>query len=220
MLCVVVYGHFDNQDDPQPMKPKKLDKPSRRGRRIIPEGQEAAEFDPSKPLDNQQHEAFAILISQGKNNTAAYSEVYGATGDAAQANASRLIGKDIVSARVQWLKAQTATANVLSAIERREFMTRVKRVNLAAFDMEKDGDLLQEIIRTTAPDGTVMLKVKLPGKRECIMADAELAGDLKAIERGLTVNVGVTVEVLTESERSSLIDQKRQATERRLAARN
>lgn len=203
-----------------PEKPKKLDKPARRGRRIIPERQEPAEFDPSKPLDNQQHEAFAILISQGKSNSEAYTEIYEVPPDQAKANGARLIAKDNVSARVAWFKAQTATANVLSAIERREFMQRVKRVNLAAFDMEKDGDLLQEIIRTTAPDGTVTLKVKLPGKRECIMADAELAGDLKAIERGLTVNVGVTVEVLTESERQTLTAQKRQATERRLAMRN
>jgi hypothetical protein len=57
--------------------------------------------------------------------------------------------------------------------ERREFLARAVRAKLHQIDLEKDGDLIQEIQDTESGR-----KIKLPGKRECIMADAELAGEL------------------------------------------
>jgi hypothetical protein len=62
--------------------------------------------------------------------------------------------------------------------ERREFLARVVRANMSSLDLATDGDLVQEVTEEDTPSG-YRRKVKLPGKRECIMADAELAGDLR-----------------------------------------
>lgn len=82
-----------------------------------------------------------------------------------------------IIARIAELQRATASETVLTMRERREFLARVVRLDMMALDASKDGDLVQEVITTTTENGT-STKLKLPGKRECIMDDAKLAGEL------------------------------------------
>jgi hypothetical protein len=62
----------------------------------------------------------------------------------------------------------------LTMRERREFLARVVRSQLHKLDLKKDGDLVEEIFT----DSSGNKRYRLPGKRQCIMDDAKLAGDL------------------------------------------
>lgn len=62
--------------------------------------------------------------------------------------------------------------------ERREFLARAVRIKLHELDLTKDGDLVQEIDYRGEDEGGGIKKMKLPGKRECVMDDAKLAGEL------------------------------------------
>lgn len=130
----------------------------------------------SEPLKDARHEQFAQLLATGMEKMAAYKQVYPkALGRSAKSAAPRLFSK--VVARVRELQDASATRNTLTMIERRERLARMVRCDLEDFDPARDGDLLQEkTITTTGPSTTV--KYKLPGKRECIMDDAKLAGEL------------------------------------------
>lgn len=133
-----------------------------------------SEVDWSKPLDDPQHEKFARLVAGGMDKDDAYRAINPkVTKQSSQSLGPRLFGK--VRNRIRWFQQQSAEDAVMDMKERRVFMRRVKRVDLARFDMEKDGDLIQEI--DYHEDGSVK-KIKTPGKRECVMADAELAGEL------------------------------------------
>lgn len=175
--------------------------------------------DPSDVLDNPRHEKFAQLIASGIDAKAAYARVYrGVRGESAEQGGSRL--SKTVKKRVRWLQSQSATATTLTMQERREFLARVTRARLDKLDLEKDGDLIQEIDYHDAESGGGLKKIKTPGKRECVMDDAKLAGEIT--NSGLAVNVNVGVAVggqITESERAVMIQKKRESVERRLAAR-
>lgn len=108
----------------------------------------------------------------------AYQRVYGCTIQTAHKNATKLRANTGILARIAHLTAKTASGSVLTKLERREYLARVVRANVTTLDPATDGDLLQEVTEETTERGTKR-KVKLPGKRECIMADAELAGDLR-----------------------------------------
>lgn len=106
----------------------------------------------------------------------AYRTVYpSANDDSARSAGPRLFAK--VWSRIEELQQASASDKTLTMRERREFLARCVRADLNALDLEKDGDLIQEKIITTTESGTT-IKVKLPGKRECVMSDAELAGEL------------------------------------------
>jgi phage terminase small subunit len=68
----------------------------------------------STPLNNQRHERFAQLIAQGKSATSAYIEAGYETGGAA-AHGARLVAKDNVADRIQYLKQQAAQKAVVTA---------------------------------------------------------------------------------------------------------
>lgn len=162
-------------------------------------------------LENTQHEKFAQLVAGGMDKTEAYQKIYNdATRDSAYSAGARLFG--IVRKRVRELQALSETHLVMDMQERRERLARITRADLASFDTAKDGDLIQEIDYNE--DGTIK-KIKLPGKRECILADAQLAGEMPE-KQGQNINVGVSVNVvtITEERRRELIEKKRAANER------
>lgn len=140
----------------------------------------------SKPLENLQHERFAQLVAAGEEQGKAYQRIYpGVSPASVHASASRLLRN--VKQRVQWLQGRSASATTLSMRERREFLARVVRSKLHALDLEKDGDLVQEIVYNSGEEGGGVKKLRLPGKRECIMADAELAGELAGTISSVTL---------------------------------
>lgn len=167
----------------------------------------------SGPLRNAKHEAFVQRIALLEDAGPAYAKVYRVKKpEVAASCGNRLLQNAEVAARLAELQTATATSTTLTAIERREFLARVVRADITKLDFEKDGDLLQEKTVTTTEDRETV-KYKLPGKRECVMADAELAGDLKLIERGqINVNVGVQVNIISEDQRAKIMELRRVAT--------
>jgi len=162
------------------------------------------------PLDNQRHEKFAQLVAKGKPDMQAYQTAYECSIEVANSNACRLRGNDGVRRRIKHLQQLVERKTVLSMVERREFLARVVRSNLATFDPSVDGDLIQEITEEDTPTGKKK-KLKLPGKRECIMADAQLAGDL--VEK-VQMDGQVLHVVLTEGRRAELMEKRRAALAR------
>lgn len=131
----------------------------------------------NEPLANPQHEKFAQLIASGVESQEAYSTVFtNASKASANSAGPRLFAK--VRPRVRWLQSQSATATTLNMQERREFLARAVRIKLHELDLTKDGDLVQEIDYRGEEEGGGIKKLKLPGKRECVMDDAKLAGEL------------------------------------------
>lgn len=78
-------------------------------------------FDPSLPLDNEQHERFCLELLAGKNQTRAYQLTYRCDYATAGANGCRLLKDARVKARLDWLKAEfpkqiLSADDVLSAL--------------------------------------------------------------------------------------------------------
>lgn len=168
-------------------------------------------------LSNPRAEAFAQNVAKGMLPIDAFRQVSAQgkkrAGDGKGANRMTKIAKD----RVAEIQRASDTATTLTMQERREFMARVARLDLEAFNPAKDGDLLQEKTITTSVTGTTT-KYKVPGKRECIMDDAKLAGEI--VEPGTIIHNNALIVVMPEDRRQSLLAKKREALERRLAARN
>ncbi len=167
------------------------------------------------------------MAATGFTYAEAYSQVYGCSRKTAHESSSRLSKNIKFTSRVDEIRAivgqkeQENAKDLISAfdgklltmLERRAFLARVVRIDMGSFDINKDGDLVQEMTTTEGPNGTTT-KLKLPGKRECILLDAELAGELA--KPGTTVNVGVAVQnVMTEDRAKQLQEKKRAALERR-----
>jgi hypothetical protein len=159
-------------------------------------------------LDNPQHEAFAQAVAKGTEYRVAYGQCFpSASRKTACRQASRVAAKPLVRARITELQAKSATSLTLTMAERREFLARVVRADFNNLDLSKDGDLIQEKIITETKKST-RTTVKLPGKRECIMDDARLAGEMPEEGSGVVVNVGVTVTVLPEDRRAKIMDER------------
>jgi hypothetical protein len=126
-------------------------------------------------LSEPRHERFASLVAQGYSATDAYMECYKGCNSRRSANvgASKLRNQPEVIERIKQLASLVTTRDCLTMRDRRLFLARVIRANPSKLDMEKDGDLCEQW-RVT-PEAII---IKLPGKRECIMDDAKLAGDL------------------------------------------
>lgn len=133
-------------------------------------------IDPAKPLENQQHEAFARMISRGKGNSEAYIAVYDVPSDQAKANGARLIAKDSVWARICHLQAKSASNRTLSLQEKREFLANVARTAIG--DVDARSPLCQSLEEETTRHGT-RRKVRMPDKLAAIKLDALLAGELR-----------------------------------------
>jgi hypothetical protein len=143
----------------------------------MPAAEISCDIDPSKPLDNPRHETFARLVGNNEVNAdwKAYQIAYGCSRESAESQAFQL-RKDLgISRRVAWFLSQAATASTMNMRERRERLARIVRANVTKLDLEADGDLVQEI--THDGETGAIVKIKLPGKRECIETDAKLAGE-------------------------------------------
>ena len=95
--------------------------------------------DPSKPLINTRHEVFAVARASGKTGAESYRGA-GYSLDKTGANAGKLTKNYQISARVDWLKAQTASAAVLTQIRKREILAVIAEDTKA-----KDSDRIAAI---------------------------------------------------------------------------
>lgn len=125
---------------------------------------------------NGPHQKFCEGIVSGLNHGDAYAAAYpSAKRNSAAANATRLLKKDEIQAEIARIRAaaeREAGSAVLTLAEKRKFMARLVRTNLSLLDMEKDGDLLQEISDTEHGK-----KVKLASKLDAVKLDNDLAGE-------------------------------------------
>ncbi len=176
-------------------------------------------------LEKQHLEAFAQEIARGINKTAAYRTATGKNGSGAAVIAYKWLKQDKVRLRVEEIQTalrqgRTAVENeiakevaekfrgqLMTMAERRAFLARCVRAQLHTLDLEKDGDLVQERTVTTTESGTTV-KIKLPGKREAIMDDARLAGEL--VEKS-DLNIGDQRKLSADqvAERLAVIQQRR-----------
>lgn len=125
-------------------------------------------------LKNQRHEAFALNVAKQFSDVEAYRKAFKCSKANAIKNAWTLRENKGITARISELQKKAESATVMTMRDRREWMSRVKNVNLYTFDPEKDGDLADEIVINS--DGSK--RIKLASKRACIMDDAKLAGEL------------------------------------------
>lgn len=93
-------------------------------------------MDPSKPLQDAQHERFACELAKGCSQDEAY-ELAGYARH--RSSASRLRTNANVSQRVEWLKQQAAKGDILEMIEKRQICAQIARGG------EKDSDRLKAI---------------------------------------------------------------------------
>ena len=128
--------------------------------------------DPSKPLDNSRHEAFALNVAKGMSASEAYRE---AGYDAKDANVTgpRLLANvgNGVKERVEYIKAQAATSTVLSIAEKREFLAKVLRTPIGEID--ERSPLCQSV--KIGKEGE--REYKMPDKLKAISEDNDLAGE-------------------------------------------
>ena len=116
-------------------------------------------MDPSKPLQDAQHERFACELAKGASQDEAY-ELAGYKRH--RSSASRLRTNANVSQRVEWLKQQAASDTVLSIKEKREFIARVFRAKPSEAGMENsDCQLVMTKMGPAAlfPDVTALIKI-------------------------------------------------------------
>jgi phage terminase small subunit len=128
--------------------------------------------DPSKPLDNSRHEAFALNVAQGMSATEAYRQAGYEAKDADVAG-PRLLGNvgNGIKERVEYIKAQAATSAVLSIAEKREFLAKVLRTPIGEID--ERSPLCQSF--EIGKEGE--RKYKMPDKLKAISEDNDLAGE-------------------------------------------
>jgi hypothetical protein len=100
------------------------------------------------PLQNTKHESFALGRASGKSSVQSYREA-GYAGDKSGANAGKLTRNDQISARVDWLKTQTAASAVMTQVRKRELLAAiaenpeardVDRINAIKADNELSGE--------------------------------------------------------------------------------
>lgn len=95
----------------------------------------AVDIDPSQPLRNARHEAFAILVSVGKDGAPpvsraeAYRTCYPVSrkwkDNALMPEASRMASSPNIFARIQWLKAKAVEKTFLTIERRKRILSRV-----------------------------------------------------------------------------------------------
>lgn len=148
----------------------------------------------SKPLLNCRHEDFAQgMVMGGKPQWQVYMEVYKCSRETAEDCAWRLMAepdKFGIVRRFTFLREQVASAKVLTAQERREFLASVVRTPVGS--VNEHSPLAQEVTYEENERGS-RTKVKMPGKLEALKLDAEMAGELSPMAQLLTVPIQLNI---------------------------
>lgn len=114
-----------------------------------------------------------MLIAEGKQGSTAYQIAYpDSTPDAAKVSASRLLTNPNVWSRIGHLKGKITQGNVLSAIDRREWLAKL--VTTPAEQIDGSSPLCNGL--KPMKDGR--MQVLIPDKLTALKLDALLSGDL------------------------------------------
>ncbi len=163
--------------------------------------------DGSQPLPDNQHERFAQKLAFGDCSiTEAYTRA-GYIGDGKKASRAAKNGEII--ARVEWLKKQTEKANVLSAIEKREFCALAVRTPIGEINERhvlcqslKRRRIVKPGVEIDTEDGGIrnageeweVEEIKAVDKLKSIEVDNVMAGHNKPSE--VTVTGEVTLSLV------------------------
>lgn len=140
------------------------------------------------PLENQRHERFARLVAtKGKSDVEAYQEAYECDYQAALSSAYRLRDNVGIVSRIVQLQAAGASKDVLSLLEKREFLAKVVRTPIGS--VTEHDPLCQEVKYGKGGEVTR----KMPSKLEAIKLDALLAKELG--DGSVVVNVAVALRL-------------------------
>jgi hypothetical protein len=135
---------------------------------------ENTEVDYSQPLRSSKRERFCLEVVKGSTAQKAYEKAYKCSPSNAEANSTLVRNAVEVNGRIKYMQNKISTEVMMTMRERREWLARVVRANVDNLDLEKDGDIVDEII----VDANGNKRFKLPSKRACIMDDAKLAGEI------------------------------------------
>lgn len=113
--------------------------------------------------------------------------------------ANRLENLSRIRARIEQLQKNSENKNTLSRREKREFLARVIRAEVANHQI-LDDDLVESIIHYYNKDAKIAKTVvKLPSKLECIKIDNQMAGHNEPEKVEHTLNGGVMLVPACES---------------------
>lgn len=152
-------------------------------------------------LKNPSHERFAQLVAAGINQTDAYQVVFNPDKrETAHSAASRLLRENKfpeVVERVRSLQRRSAEAEVMTLIEKRQFLRQVVMTPIAQVDANSILCHTNEIT-THVKDGLVTTneKTKTFDKLKAIEIDAKLAGELAPEDDGKNATIPANMEVI------------------------
>lgn len=110
-------------------------------------------------LDNEQHEAFCQHIAKGMSQAGAYEAAgYKSKGNAAEANASRLIRNDKVASRVRELQEASAEEAVVTAAM---LSDQLEEIRLAAVKANQMGAAAQAVMGRAKLHGLIIDKAEV-----------------------------------------------------------
>lgn len=129
---------------------------------VLPNPKRIGRIDPSRPLPNARHEAFAQGLAQGMTADGAYKAAGFAEN---RGNATRLKANESIMKRVDVIQAE---ANAVSVIKKERAMEYLASVVLTPIGEVHEGSILaQEVTRRTTDFGTET-RIKMPGKLEAL----------------------------------------------------
>jgi len=154
-------------------------------------------------LKNPRHESFARRVAEGDTSaTGAYREGYASTGHGAEVNASKLLRKTEVQARIAELQAAAAKKTIVSVAS---LLDELEAARAAATSAEQHSAATSAIIAKAKLVGLMRERVEVIGGFERCGTASEVAAML--------------IEQLGDQDPFALLDELREAIERHLGAR-
>jgi len=132
---------------------------------------------------------FCLGIAEGLSQKDAYLKAYPKSAKkSAEAAGSRLLSNVKVQQEVARLQKQVEEKSVLTRLEKRQFLARVVRADIASLD--RSSDLVDEWSETTTQSGGSE-KIKMVSKATAIQIDNRMAGHEAPEKVELTASEGL-----------------------------
>ena len=139
----------------------------------------SAKNDPSKPLPDARHEAFAVHYAVNGNAAQAWQHCTGGDGSHADANGSKWLKRGSIPARIEWLKAEA---------ERRLQKKAEKEQAPVLLTLMRKRTILAQIAETGGKDADRISAIKadndLAGEGSEAKAATSIVDALRAITHG------------------------------------
>lgn len=156
----------------------------------------ADDEDGSQPLGNTRHEAFVVLLVEGKPPTEAILEVYPSASNKSSSTsyATALMRRRDVALRLRWLQNRVAEQAILSRDELAAYLSDVIRTPIGKVD--ENSKLAQELVEDVSGDGVISSRLKMPGKIEAARELARIMGYNAPEKQDATVRVAPEASII------------------------